>query len=234
MRKPTGTPQLATFDVADRPAEQLAADLARGDEPHLGLEHVAAGEVVDEQREKRNVPRSQGCAARARPCRPELAVFVEDRDLVLGDRELRLHRDGRIGPLVDDQILRVVWTSDEQLRAPFLHEVEQAHLAPPLNPLRGGEGVNDNGRRREAMATDPAEQVKAREFKCTACGGEQSYDAASGQLKCKFCGALLGRCRQARARWSSTTSPPASPPRRAGSTRPPPSAPPSARSAAPT
>ncbi len=40
------------------------------------------------------------------------------------------------------------------------------------------------------MATDPAEQVKAREFKCTACGGEQSYDAASGQLKCKFCGAL--------------------------------------------
>lgn len=44
------------------------------------------------------------------------------------------------------------------------------------------------------MPTNPAEPVepalKAQEFKCAACGGEALFDAASGKLKCKFCGAL--------------------------------------------
>lgn len=41
------------------------------------------------------------------------------------------------------------------------------------------------------MATERAdEKVQARRFKCEACGGEQLFDAASGKLKCKYCGVL--------------------------------------------
>ncbi len=41
------------------------------------------------------------------------------------------------------------------------------------------------------MPSEPAEQsVKARRFKCEACGGEQLFDATTGKLKCKFCNAV--------------------------------------------
>lgn len=38
--------------------------------------------------------------------------------------------------------------------------------------------------------TAEPQKVKARRFKCEACGGEQLFDAASGKLKCKYCNAL--------------------------------------------
>ena len=37
------------------------------------------------------------------------------------------------------------------------------------------------------MAESPTE-VSARRFKCDSCAAEMTYDAASGKLKCKFCG----------------------------------------------
>ena len=132
-----GHARLRILDVADASAELHAADFAQHDEPDLGHEHVAAGERVDEHRQERDVLRLERVAPGVEPA-DELAVLVEQRALVLSDGDLRLHRDGPVGPLVDEEIFGLVRPRDEHLLRALLYEIEQTHRIPPVPCLRCG------------------------------------------------------------------------------------------------
>jgi hypothetical protein len=100
--------------------------LARADEEHLGQEHVAAGELVDELAEEGDVLRVESVAAGAERA-DQHTILEEQGELVGIDGELRLHRDRLIRVLVDDVALGLVRPGDRQLPHTTLDEVDDAH-----------------------------------------------------------------------------------------------------------
>ena len=114
---------------ADAPAEAEARDLAGGHEPHLGLEHVPAGELVDQHVQEHDVRRLQGVPTGAY-LPDELPVFEEERDPICAHGELRPVGDRRIRVLVDDLVLLVIRPGDGEPHATF-NEVHQTHGSVP-------------------------------------------------------------------------------------------------------
>jgi hypothetical protein len=126
--------RLRIAQLADLAAELHPDDLARGDEVGLGDPDVAPGRPVDELAEEGDVRRLAGVAAR-RQRADQLAVAEEQRQLVGLDGELRLHRDGGVGVLVDDQPLELVGPGDGHLPCTVADEADETHLSN-LRPRR--------------------------------------------------------------------------------------------------
>jgi len=114
------------FHRLELAAEGQAANRLRLDEEDLRDEHVAAGELVHQVVQERNVLRLQGVPPGGQPA-DVLSVLEEQRALVAIDGELGPKGDVLIGVFVDDRLFQVVRASDHHLADAFFDEVHDPH-----------------------------------------------------------------------------------------------------------